>query len=326
MKSWLPPETLNRIAANPDHRMQEPQALAIDLSKPFVPEDYTQLAFTPVYRALEPRHRLRYNQLFGLRINEYIMMLEADLVERLLRPLMRHPAIRSDAALLEAIRIMIEEERVHYRIFAALNQRCAPGIYANGRERYFSELGRAARFNLALIGLSARWLAFPLWYLMAMEESSTALARDMIRPDAGGGLGPLEASFVAVHREHMKDEARHLQVDGHLIEACLMKGGKTGRSLNARLFKRMLAPITRVERTGSGVKVIRHLVAEHPELRPLEERMIEEVLALTNDARFQASLFNRRAMPLTFGLFDAMDELGSLSERMVGYDRRSEAP
>ena len=63
----------------------------IDSRKPFVPEEYTQLYYTPVYHGLHREHRLRYNQLFGVRINEYIMMLEADLVERLLSPLRRHP-------------------------------------------------------------------------------------------------------------------------------------------------------------------------------------------------------------------------------------------
>ena len=114
MKPWLSPDHINRLAADPAQCMQPGMALPVDASLPFVPEDHTQLYYTPVYAALHREHRLRYNQLFGLRINEYIMMLEADLVERLLTPLRQLPKVAGDAALLTAIDTMITEERRHH--------------------------------------------------------------------------------------------------------------------------------------------------------------------------------------------------------------------
>ena len=113
--------------------MQMPQIAAIDLRKPLVPEQYTQLYYTPIYRGLHYEHRLRYNQLFGVRINEYIMMLEADLVERLLAPLRHHRNVAGNAALVRCIDIMIEEERQHYHCFAALNRACFPAAIREQR-------------------------------------------------------------------------------------------------------------------------------------------------------------------------------------------------
>ena len=46
--------------------------------------------------------------------------------------------------------------------------------------------------------------------------------------------------------------------------------------------------------------------------------MIDAVLALKDDRAFQASLFNRRAMPLTFGVFDGTQELRRSAERDGG--------
>ena len=322
MRKWLAPAKVNRLAADPARQTQAVDIGEIDFSKPFLPEDYTQLYYTPLYRALSDDQRLRYNQLFGIRTNEYIMMLEAELVERLLRPLRRHPRVAGDAELVRAIDTMVEEERRHYRYFVELNRACLPEIFVEGRERYFSELPWQARATFGLIGAIARQLAFPLWYLMAMEEASMTLARDMIRTPETETLGPLEPTFLAVHREHMKDEARHLQVDGLLIETCLMKDGGLRRRTNAKLFTSMLGGITRPERSGSGVKVIRRLVRERPELQPREEALIQAVLALRDNAGYQKSLFNRRSMPLTFGLFDASPELDGLENAMVGYDRR----
>lgn len=319
-KRWLDPADIERLAADPARCMQMPQIAPIDLRKPLVPEQYTQLYYTPIYQGLHYEHRLRYNQLFGVRINEYIMMLEADLVERLLAPLRHHRNVAGNAALVRCIDIMIEEERQHYRCFAALNRACFPQLYENS-ERYFSDLPWTTRALFAAVGLVAGRLTFALWYLMAMEESSTALARDLTR-NRSTALGEIEPAFAAIHGEHLKDELRHLQVDGIVIDLCAARSGRTTRLLNAALFKSMLGAITRPTRAGSGIKVIRELVRQMPELAWREEQMIAEVLSLRSDTAFQASLFNRQAMPLTFGVFDGSAELGNLGNAMVGYDRR----
>jgi P-aminobenzoate N-oxygenase AurF len=321
MTRWLDPEAIERLAADPARRMQMRPLSAIDLSKPFVPEEYTQLYYTPVYQGLHREHRLRYNQLFGMRINEYIMMLEADLVERLLLPLRRRPDVAREPALLRCIDTMIEEEKHHFQCFAALNRACFPTLYTD-RDRYFSDLPLLPRALFATVGWLTGRLAFALWYLMAMEESSTALARDLARSPVTETLGEIEPAFAALHREHMKDELRHLQVDGILAELCLSRAGRATRALNATLFKTMLGIVTRPTRAGSGVKVIRELIRQMPELSWRQEEMIRAVLALRHDEAFQRSLFNRAAMPLTFGVFDASPELATLAKRMVGYDRR----
>ena len=135
-------------------------------------------------------------------------------------------------------------------------------------------------------------------------------------------LGPLDPGFVSVHHEHMKDEARHLHVDGLLIDACLSSASPGRRALNARLFAAMLSGVTRPTRSGSGVKVIRQLVRDMPELKAREPEMIKAVLALKDHRAFQNSLFNRRIMPVTFGVFDETPEFAELGRRMIGYDRR----
>jgi hypothetical protein len=321
MANWLDPADIERLASDPVRRMRMPAVDRIDLSKPFLPEEYTQLYYTPVYKSLHRQHRLRYNQLFGVRINEYIMMLEADLVERLLSPLRRHPNVAGNPTLVRCLSTMIEEENHHYRCFVALNRACFPDLYRT-RERYFSDLPWQSRALLATAGLLAGKFAFALWYLMAMEESSTALARDLSRNPVTETLGPLEPTFAAVHAEHLKDEVRHLQIDGMLIDLCLGGSNRRQRVLNATLFKTMLAAVTRPTRAGSGVKVIRELVRQMPELSWRENEMIDAVLALKDDRGYQTSLFNRKAMPLTFGVFDRTQEFHDLTNAMMGYDRR----
>lgn len=321
-RRWLTPEMINRLAADPANQTRAVTDLAIDPRRPWVPEDYTQLYYTPAYASLHFEHRLRYNQLFALRINEYIMMLESDLVEQLLTPLMRRPDVAADAELLRALATMIEEERRHHAGFAALNRACRPDLYPPGEDRLFSRLPVWTQAMFALAARVAGRLAFSLWYLMAMEESSQALARDMARRPETETLGRLDPVFARVHVEHMKDESRHLHLDAILIERCLATAPRAARVVNAAIFKAMLAGVTRPTRGGSGVMVIRQLVREMPELGDREAEMIGAVLALRDDRAFQSSLFNRRIMPLTFEVFDGTAEFADLGQRMAGYDRR----
>ena len=129
--------------------------------------------------SLHREHRLRYNQLFGVRINEYIMMLEADLVERLLTPLRRH---RERGQGRDARALPRHDDRGGEASLSAASWRSTgpvPGALSRARALLLRPaLAGRARCSAPSASLAGR-LAFALWYLMAMEESSTALARDL---------------------------------------------------------------------------------------------------------------------------------------------------
>lgn len=322
MTPLLSLEQINRLAADPAQCFDMAATGRADPSRPFVPEEHTQLFYTSVYHTLGHEQRLRYNQLFGLRLNEYIMMLESELIERLLAPLRRHPLVRGDDAMLLALQTMVAEERRHHAGFAAFNRQSRPDLYPPGRDRLFSRLPAWTQAMFGVVGCLASRYAFALWYMMAMEESAKSLARDMLLCPATQTLGPLDPAFVTLHYQHMKDETRHVHLDALLIERCL---DQRRSAVNARLFTAMLTGVVRPTRGGSGVKVIRQLVADRPELAPREAELVEAVLALKDDRRFQESLFNRRIMPRTFELFDATPALADLGRKMVGYDRRTPA-
>jgi hypothetical protein len=317
---WLSVDRINALAADPAHMSRMELSQPVDANKPFIPEDYTQLFYTPVYATLTHAQRLRYNQLFALRVNEYIMMLEADLIERLLPPLRRHPRVAGDAAMLHALDTMVQEERRHFQGFAALNRSCRPDLYPLGEDRLFSVLPWWTRAMFGAVSLASRHLAFALWFLMAMEESSKSLALDMVARPETHTLGQFDAAFVHMHREHLRDETRHIHLDALLIERCL---GRRWEGINAWCFQHMLVGVVRPTRSGSGVQVLRQLVREMPELAPRMEEMTQALLALRNSPDFQRSLFNRRIMPATFGIFDQCNSLATLGQTMVGYDRQS---
>ncbi len=320
---WLPPEKINALAADPDRCMPANMQAEVDPRAPWVPEPFTQLYHTPLYDSLHFEHRLRYNQLFALRINEYIMRLEGDLVDRLLVPLMRHPEVRDDPALIEAMLAMLDEEKRHYANFAALNRTARPDLYPPGQDRLFSDLPAWTKAMFVVSGLLVSKLAFSMWYVMALEESSMALSRAMQGNRETETLGPLDPGFAEVHIQHMKDEARHIHVDGILIDLTIGKQSKTRRRLNAWVFEKMLHGVVTPTRSGSGAKVIRQLVREMPELQDREPEMLSALVDLKSNRAFQESLFSRKLMPFSFDTFDGTEELDGLGRTMVGYDRRA---
>ena len=312
---------IEAIAADPVRRTAQVPPTPPDLSLPFIPESQTQLYYTPLYRELTRAQKIRYNQLYALRVNEYIMMLERDFVDPVLKALRRRALQRGSPALRRSLEGMLAEEERHYQAFVALNRRCAPQDYA-AAEVQFMRLRRYERAVLHAMHAGARWLPFALWIIIAMEESSIGLATSMVR-HGEGALGPLEPGFVAVHREHAKDEARHIHIDVHLVRACLATLPAAWRTLNAGLFTAFMRDMTSPKAGGTGARVVRRLVAEFPDLAPLAGGLIEGLVALKDNAEFQYSLFNRKLTPLAFALYDDEPALSQLGKVLRSYERPS---
>jgi hypothetical protein len=314
-------ERIEAIAADPVRRTAQVPPTPPDLSLPFIPESQTQLYYTPLYRELTRAQKIRYNQLYALRVNEYIMMLERDFVDPVLKALRRRALQRGSPALRRALEGMLAEEERHYEAFVALNRRCAPQDYA-AAEVQFMRLRPYERAVLHAMHAGARWLPFALWIIVAMEESSIGLATSMVR-HGEGALGPLEPGFVAVHREHAKDEARHIHIDVHLVRACLATLPAAWRALNARLFTAFMHDMTAPKPGGTGARVVRRLVVEFPDLAPLAGGLVEGLVALKDNAEFQYSLFNRKLTPLAFALYDDEPALSQLGKVLRSYERPS---
>jgi hypothetical protein len=314
-------ERIEAIAADPARRTAIVPPSPPELSLPFIPEAQTQLYYTPGYRELTREQRIRYNQLYALRVNEYIMMLERDFVDPVLKALRRRALRRGTPALRDALEGMLAEEERHYDAFVALNRRCAPRDYERV-EAQFMRLRPHERVALRAMHAGTRWLPFALWIIIAMEESSIGLATSMVR-HGEGPLGPLEPGFVAVHREHAKDEARHIHIDVHLVRACIATLPAVWRALNAGLFIAFMRNMTSPKAGGTGARVVRRLVAEFPDLAPLAGALIEGLVALKDNAEFQYSLFNRKLTPLAFSLYDDEPALSRLGKVLRSYERPS---
>jgi len=309
-----------RDASADGRQRTRPVALgAIDGTRPFTPARWTQLYYTPLWADLEPRHRLRYTQLYGLRTNEMIMLFERVLAQRVLPRIARLAALASQPTLRDLVLDMAREEREHDAMFAELNRRSRPDLYRD-RDFVFFPPSLEARALVAVMAWSSRWLAHPVWLLLFVEEGSLALARDLARMGERDALGAAESHWLAVHVEHTRDERRHTLIDRLLFDACYADRGPWARRLDGRLFPNLLRAMLLPRPRGAGMRVAARLIDEFPELEPLRVPMRRAIVALGHDPRFLESLLSRRLVPRTWKLLRRCPELAGLADWIPGYD------
>lgn len=276
----------------------------VDHSRPFTPEPLTQLYHTEHYRELSTAQRLRYNQLFAMRAIEQLMTLEARFIAMVIHRSQRHPRLRHNTLLLECMGEMVAEEVEHYRMFRDLNLIAEPAIYQN-REMYFAHLGVADRMALELLGRTPGITPFLLWTLLILEEFSTYISRQMLQ-QRSGPLGKLEENFVKAHREHLKDESRHVATCANALDELLSHSGATTRRLNATLLHRFMGEYMTPKR--GGLRVIRHLCREFPELGKREALFLAAIRRQSPDPLISGALASSRAMPVSNALMARFPE------------------
>ena len=268
---------------------------AIDHGRAFIPEHLTQLYHSAYYGELNPEQKLRYNQLFALRAIEQLMTLEEHFIALVIGRARRNPLLRTDKALQYCMQEMILEEAEHYRMFASLNRLAEPAIYQQ-QDMYFAQMSLPERASLGLLGVLPGITPFLLWTLLILEEFSTYISRQMLHRD-NGSLGPLESNFVQAHREHLKDESRHVAICANALNELLDGQDNKLIKLNARILRHFMNEYMSPKR--GGVRVIRHLCKEFPALLQSEAAMIRAVRQQSPDPLIWGAINNAAAMPAT---------------------------
>ncbi|MEN8180718.1 MAG: diiron oxygenase [Pseudomonadota bacterium] len=291
---------------------------AIDTDRLFLPPTYTQLYYSPLWPDLERRHQLRYTQLYALRTNEVIMLFERYLVQAILPPIARRLESMQLPMLHRLLLEMLREEKEHDAAFVALNRASRPDLYRTTDFCFFPPSAEMRGF-IALMGRSARWLAYPLWLLFFIEESSLTMARDLAAMDENQALGVAELNWLAVHREHTRDERRHTLIDRLLFENCYAKRGKFARRLDGWLFEHTLKAMLFPRASGAGVRVVEQLIRDYPELAGLRPAMVREIVNLGRNPDFLASLLSQRMAPRAWKLFHRCPELDMLANWIPNY-------
>lgn len=278
--------------------------------RPFIPERLTPLPFTPVWAELRPEERLRYNQLHGLFFHEQIIFFEQMIIVPMLRALQGRVA---DRELREALDTFIAEEMSHSAGFHALLRELRPEWYASDW-RHFVRLGPAA--NATLAAMVRRPRAFPcfLWLVQLLEERTIFASRLFL---AGTDVYP--ENMLALHRQHLVDEADHVRWDAALLAQFWNGAPPWLRRLNARLLDWMLGEFIAVPRRAA-LRVIDALAADLPRLSVPSARLKAELRALGRRPEFHGAVFGRDSVPRTWKQASTAPDLALFVERWLAHE------
>lgn len=278
----------------------------VDLSRPFIPEHYTQLYHTEIYAELSPQHRLRYNQLFGARTNEQFILFESGFTNQVIENMLRTKVLNNNnKTLVYCLNILLEDEKQHTEMFKTLNEHCLPDIY-HTNQYYFLQLSWLKRTLLAVICRYPQHIISLLWLVLLMEEHAVQFSKDTIQTKQTENLGELEENFVQVHQLHLKDEAKHVHIDANLIDFVLDRSSRKKKRLNVTLLKKLLHVTLRPKH--AGINIINHLVVEFPELKKNSHNLVSAIRNFTYDPCMLPLLEDRSQTPITTALFELYPE------------------
>jgi hypothetical protein len=156
-----------------------------------------------------------------------------------------------------------------------------------------------------------KWLArhpveFPvaLWLMLVLEEHANEIARRCAqrRPDE------IEPHFAAAYLAHVRDEARHVQIDWHLVEHFWPRLNARRRALNTWIFGVVMQRLLfRTEH--AAIAVANALAAEREHVRVLLPLIRTELRGVGSDPRYRQMMFSPQASPIAFHLLDRFPEL-----------------
>ena len=274
--------------------------VAVDFTKPFLCPTLTPFYYTSTWSELCDADRLRYTQLSALSFNELFAWIENGFTATLLA--------LSDCDLVPAdLRDLfpgfIEDERRHQRMWWTLNRLADPARYESDRPS-ITRIAPAAR---TLMGFVARRpVQFPvaIWLMLTLEEHANEISRRCAqrRPDM------IEPHFAAAYLAHVRDEARHVQIDWHLLDALWPRMTQYRRNINTWIFAQVVRRLL-LRTEHAVVSVVKALLDERPALRPLMPRIRRELREVGRHPDYRTMMFSTESSPIAFHLMDRFPKL-----------------
>ena len=309
---------LERLAAAPSKPAEDgiDWRTPIDRSRWFFCETLTPLYYTSVYRDLGVEHKRRYNQLTAMMANEIIAFMETEFLGAALTAVESRGDRWQPSDLHAAVRRFRDDERRHAHIWRNLNRLSEPAWYGSA-DRRLMNIPHGALLAARLIARHP--VAFPVvfWVQLVQEERSLEISRRCMR------VSPqvMEPRYAAAYGAHLPDEARHVQIDRHLIEHFYRPRSVAVRRASALLFRTVVGMLL-VTPVHSTARVVRVLATEYPDLAPLVPRMLRELRDLRSSIEYHEMMYSRHTTPVTFALFDEFPEFHQMRAVLRAYEPR----
>lgn len=286
----------------------------VDHSQFFFPEVLTPLYHCSSYRTiLEEDDRRFYNQLYAQYVSEQFIFLEDRFLCRVVEGLLPW-AGKVSWDLKKCLEIFLEEEIKHTEMFRRLNKICNPERYEND-DFYFLRLKKYEDRLINAMAKAPKLLNYWIWIALLFEEKTIdcfSHYRSQQRDPRSAKLDPLH---YQVHQFHMLDEARHVQIDEHLLRYIFDRSNPLVRQFNITLLRKTMANYTNPKR--ANILIVEELCKAHPRLRSQVNRLSDEVRAQKGESPYQMAQYSRRNFPKTFSYFDSHVDIQRAMQQVI---------
>jgi len=303
------PAVLTRLNQNQsDTPLSDQQPVRSD--RYFLCPTLTPLWYTPGYQVLEEPDQQLYNQLTALMSIELIGWFEATLLPALTSAIKRitHDEVESD--LMEALKSFIADECQHIGWWEKLHadSLTALGLDTQTRVLRVNPLGKRA---FHLIAGHACHVTAVFWVMLALEEHGLEIARRTLAQPAD----QIDPRHLDAHRHHVRDEARHVQLDRHLIDCFYRRQSGAARRVNAYLFDRLLMRYLLPPVRGAS-QVVDQLARMRPPVRPHVLSLKQQLRTLAHHTGYREMMYSRQTTPVLFSMFDEHPQMANLARRL----------
>jgi len=286
----------------------------VDSQRHYFPEILTPLYHCASYRTvLDDSDRKLYNQLYAQYISEQFIFLEDRFLCRVVEGLLPW-AGQVSWDLKRCLEIFLEEEVKHTEMFRRLNRLCNPEVYGQSDFR-FLQLRPLENKLIETMSKYPKALNFWIWIALLFEEKTIDCFthyRMQQRDDQAQKVDPLH---YQVHQFHMLDEARHVQIDEHLLHYIFNKANPFVRQMNIALLKKTMSNYTNLKR--ANIMILEQLCQVQTRLRSQVARLSDEVRAQNGQADYQVAQYSRKNFPKTFSYFDAAPDVRNAMRKVI---------
>jgi hypothetical protein len=287
---------------------------SVDKSLHYFPEVLTPLYHCASYRnVLDDDDRRAYNQLFAQYVSEQFIFLEDRFLCRVVERLLPWSVgISSD--LKRCLEIFLEEEVKHTEMFRRLNRICYPERYTNS-DYFFLRLQKHEDRLLNMMASMPRQLNFWIWVALLFEEKTIDYFSHYRMQQRDSNMNRLDPLHYQVHQYHMLDEARHVQIDEHLLKYIFETSNPLIRSMNIMLLRQTMKNYTTPKR--ANLLIIEDLCKSRRHLRNQVEKLSNDVRSQKGRSPYQIAQCSRKNFPKTFSYFDSYSDVSAAMQEVV---------
>ncbi len=282
-------------------------SMPIDRERLWAPPEMSPLSYLPSYARLSEEQQRRYNQIFALAICEQFIWFETNFLVDAMESVVRQFDVPEE--LVTAVNFLTEEEIKHTRMFWRLLEKCQPDWYPR-REYHIFKMTPMQRLLTKSMLRWPRHVLVWIWIAIFFEERTGDYCRQYLRYERRNP-GAIDPAFLQVHRFHFRDEARHFQLDQHLLDWIYDRAPRWKCRLAGKMFYRVMRGYTSPRNTAR--QTLRQLGREFPELeRDVIPALERELPLLGKSKEYHQMAFSRKSVGNSLALFAEYPELDRL--------------